>query len=186
MPCNKRNLQEYHLLVDSCAESLFRFALRMCGCRQQAEDLVQETYLHAWNGIDSLRDASRARAWIFSIMRRRFATQLRNERIKPDSRGNADDLDGLAHDDSSLSRVDANELVQVALSGIPEKYREPLLLVLMEGFSVDEVSEVMSIPRGTVLTRVSRGKEKLRLAVLRLQCSGSPTTDYRSVPDSEM
>ena len=73
------------------------------------------------------------------------------------------------NDHDHVIQYDSNDLIQTALGELNQKYKEPLLLVLMEGFSFSEAANILDLPRGTVLTRVSRGKEKLRAAINRLE-----------------
>ncbi len=156
--------REFERAVDQFSDSMYRVAFRMTGNRELAFELVQETFLHAWKGLDSLRDPSRMRAWIFQILRFQFSKQLRRE-VRYDSLpdGDAESIAEVA----DTARLDLQDLVQAALNQLDEEFRMPILLVSMEGIPVGEAAEILELPRGTVLSRLHRGREKLKLLIER-------------------
>ena len=145
--------------VESCADSLYRVAFRLTGDSTLASELVQETFLNAWQNLESLRDPERIRGWMFSILRNQYSKLVRKE-----SRSGA----SLSHDvvapaeRSEEQRDDVSEQVQQAIDGLDDKHKLPLLLVAMEQLSVDEAARVLDLPRGTVLSRLHRGRQKLK------------------------
>lgn len=164
-------------LFESCVEryhpSLYRVAYRLTGRQALAMELVQETYLQAWQGLSSLRDPERMRSWLFAIMRRQYLKHMeRNvERsvsdLPTDSSGfapssSSDWLEEQVSVASDITRIDRSEWVQWALSQIDVRYRFPLLLQWMEELSVQEISEVLDLPTGTVVSHLHRGRQALR------------------------
>jgi RNA polymerase sigma-70 factor (ECF subfamily) len=136
--------------------SLLRFARRLSGNLQTAEDLVQETYLQAWRGFDRFETGTNIRAWLFRILLNTQLQQARRARPEPvESRP----------DDSLVQRL---ELLQ-ALDRLPEDHRTVLLLGVVEGFTSREIAGILSIPIGTVMSRLSRAREAMR-AILSQKC----------------
>lgn len=153
--------------VNECADSMYRVAFRLTGDRTLAAELVQQCYLSAWESIDLLKDQQKMRGWMFAILRNQYGKLLRSERKLP----TVSDV-SLEPESSPSSRRQAAstasivDMVQQCLSKLDEKFKLPILLVSMEGFSVDEAAEVLGVPRGTVLSRLQRGREKLKQLLL--------------------
>lgn len=136
------------------AKSLLRFALRLRSDRPAAEDLVQETLLHAWRGFAQFERDSNARAWLFRILINTWADRGRKIRTAPET-VQMTDL-GASH--SVLESLE----VRQALAGLPEEHRTVLLLGVVEGFTSREIAEILSVPIGTVMSRLSRARQSLR------------------------
>ena len=154
----------YESLVRQHASDLYRFAFRFVGDTTKAEDLVQETYFHAWRSIGSLREPEAGRAWLMTILRRRWVRGIRREAHGPQVRTGGTDIDDTA---SPLPGPDLNlfalrESIQAALDRLDLRFKEPFLLVFMEGLSCREAAERLSIPLGTVLSRIHRARGSLR------------------------
>jgi len=154
--------------IETCADSMYRVAYRLTGDSTLATDLVQETSLAAWKSLDSLRDPTRIRSWMFSILRNQYSKLVRQEKRTPTAIETIEDMP----ENESQDKEELQQTVQLSISQLPEKHRMPLLLVSMEGFSVDEAAEILQIPRGTVLSRLSRARDKLKL-ILKQQGIGS-------------
>lgn len=156
----------YESLVRRHGSDLYRFAYRLVGDATRAEDLVQETYFHAWRSIGSLRDPEAGRAWLMTILRRRWARGLRREAHAPRvSRTGEADIDATASPlpGPDLDLFARRESVQAALDRLDVPLKEPFLLVFLEGLSCREAGERLSIPLGTVLSRIHRARASLRV-----------------------
>lgn len=153
---------------------LYRLAVRLTGNSQNAEDLVQETYLKALRAFSTLRHPERVRAWLFQILSRQVMDQRRREAREAVS-GN-EELDRFSlydqiwdedpfpyserlHEDFLAQFHD--EEVRRGLLVVPEVYRLPLLLVYVEEMSYQELAEVLGCPMGTVMSRLHRGRKIL-------------------------
>ena len=136
--------------------SLLRFARRLSGSVSAAEDLVQEAYLQAWRGFDRFETGTNVRAWLFRILLNAHLQHRRKARIEI-----AEDR----RDDALLQRL---ELMQ-ALARLPEDHRTVLLLGAVEGFTCREIAEILSLPIGTVMSRLSRARQSMR-TMLSLTC----------------
>ena len=146
--------EQFELCVRECADSMYRVAFRLTGNRTLANELVQETYFQAWKNIESLKDRARMKGWLFSILRNQQSKLLRKERNH-----RADPFVDLPMEND---RSETEDLVQFAIGQLEESSRLPILLVVMEGVSVNEAAEILDVPRGTVLSRIHRGKDKLK------------------------
>jgi RNA polymerase sigma-70 factor (ECF subfamily) len=151
-------------------ERLYNFACWLTHDRQEAEDLVQETYVKALKGFSSFQQGTNFRAWIYKILRNAFLTSRTGLKVTAtvplDLEGNEENLPKVQETPESilLQRSD-RELVQQALEQLPVAYREVLLLCEVEEMSYQEISATLSIPMGTVMSRLSRARRALRAGV---------------------
>jgi RNA polymerase sigma-70 factor (ECF subfamily) len=151
-------------LVEENYEALYRYAYRLSGSNADAEDLTQETFCKAQVNFAQLRDRSRARPWLFSILYHLFLHRVRDDRQQPcvslDGVGDlAEPLPG------SLPEIDPEQLQQ-ALNELPEVYRTPIILYYFEEFGYRDIAEQMDLPIGTVMSRLARAKAYLRARLL--------------------
>lgn len=146
-------------LVDEHYELLYRFAYRLSGSGADAEDLVQQTFLTAHRKLDQLREPEKARAWLIAVVRNVYRKSLRRDRPLPFS-----SLDQAPEptDHREIDRTIDSESVQAALNELPEEFRTPLILFYFEDFSYKQVAELLEVPIGTVMSRMSRAKGHLR------------------------
>ena len=155
-------------------ERLYNFAHWLTQDRQEAEDLVQETYAKALKGFRSFQPGTDFRAWIYQILRNTFLTSrtgLKSTATVPlEMESDEDSLPAVKETPESilLQRSD-RRLVQEALGQLPVPYREVLLLCEFEEMSYHEISATLAIPMGTVMSRLSRARRALRDAVQQLQ-----------------
>ncbi len=159
--------QLFERCIDEHHASMYRVAFRLCGCSNTASDLVQEAYFQAWRGLNELQDTQRMRAWLFAILRnqyyKRHRTDRRMEHLTPQTE-NEFEWATSRHDDAQRN-IDERELVQFALDQLDDDYKFPLLLSVMEELKVNEVAEVLEIPAGTVMTRLHRGRKKMKAII---------------------
>jgi RNA polymerase sigma factor (sigma-70 family) len=139
---------------------LRRYARAMLGDRAAADDLVQDTLERAWSRLHQWRAGSDMRAWLFGIMHNLRVDQLRRPRLTTHSIGEEDfDMPTRA---TQTDRLELMEL-ESALNHLPDEQREVLLLVALEELSYADIAATLGIPIGTVMSRLSRGRERLRL-----------------------
>ncbi len=157
-------------------ERLYNFACWLTQDRQEAEDLVQETYAKALKGFASFQPGTNFRAWIYKILRNAFLTSrtgLKAAATVPlDLEGEEQSLPAAKDTPESilLQRSDW-QLVEHALEQLPVAYREVLLLCEVEEMSYQEIAATLAIPMGTVMSRLSRARRALRDGVEALQHS---------------
>lgn len=153
----------------ACLPRLRRYARALLGDRDGADDLVQDTLERGWDKLASWRRGSDMRAWLFGIMHNLHVDGLR--RLALATVALDDEAAPLAPSaEPSTPHRDGLELrdMATALQLLPAEQREVLLLVALEELSYDEVASALNIPRGTVMSRLSRGRERLRLRLLML------------------
>jgi len=151
-------------MVTDHGASLYRMAYRMMGNAHDAEDVVQEAYRSAWKSRASF-DAKRGeRPWLASILRRRVIDRWRL-RPRPTTLAESGTLEIEAPAVDPLADQYTDEM-QRALNQLTPELRECLLMVVVAELTHQEAADVLSIPLGTVLSRVSRARERLRKALL--------------------
>jgi len=152
-------------------DSLYNFAGWLTGNSQEAEDLVQETYLKALKGFPSFQPGTNFRAWIFRILRNTFLTSrtglqaTRTVALEDDEPEAASVAITLDTPESILLGQDSQQVIQAAMEKLPVQFREVLLLCDVEEMSYEEISETISIPMGTVMSRLYRARRALRQAL---------------------
>jgi RNA polymerase sigma-70 factor (ECF subfamily) len=151
-------------------DSLHNFARWLVHNQNDAEDLVQETYLKALRGFGSFRPGTNFRAWIFRILKNTFLTSCskldRRMTVGTDSEEEFPALPvGSATPESLLIERSGNEAVQCAIEQLPVIFREVILLRDVEDASYREIAEILSIPIGTVMSRLARAREAVRETV---------------------
>ena len=163
-------------LAEPLMDQLYSYARRLTRNDADAEDLVQDTYLRAYNGFGNFAEGSNLRAWMYRIMTNAFINSYRKSKHDPqlDDTPIDDEIsdmyffgriaDGPAQpfgaEAEFLSSLPDFEIKQ-ALESIPEHYRVPVLLADVEGFSYKEVADFLDVPQGTVMSRLYRGRKIL-------------------------
>jgi RNA polymerase sigma-70 factor, ECF subfamily len=151
-------------LVRDHHAALYRYAYRLTGKVQDAEDLVQQTFLVAQQKLDQVRSPETVRAWLFTV--------LRNVYLKACSKTNSAPLVGLEIDLSVLvqetrtEEID-REALQQALGELPDEFRVVVLMFYFEEQSYKQIAEALDAPIGTVMSRLSRAKAHLRRRLTR-------------------
>lgn len=153
----------FHTLLPPQEQALRRRALKLTANPHRAEDLVQATFLKAWMNRDKYKADTQLRAWLFTILRNTFFSDLRK------SRREVEDTDGyltdsLLEEPRQVDTIALNELMS-AIASLPESQRKPLILMGVFGFSQLEAAKSCGCTVGTIKSRVSRGRAALSLAV---------------------
>jgi RNA polymerase sigma-70 factor (ECF subfamily) len=154
------NRSDFQQLVDQQYAALYRFGLALSKSEADAADLAQQTFFLWASKGDQLRDRSKAKAWLFSTLYREFLGGRRRELRFPKV-----ELEEAREEELSMSpnmnSVDGRIALE-ALREVEEPFRSPLTLFYLEQFSYAEIAEVLDVPIGTVMSRLSRGKALLR------------------------
>ncbi len=157
-------------------DALYNFAFHLSHHEEDANDLVQETFLKAYNAIERYEKGTNPKAWLFRILKNSFINDYRKTVREPKRVQYEDYVSFHDEEDSPLAAtVDLREVifdqmlgdeVSAAVKQLPEEFRTVLLLCDIEDFSYDEIAEIMDIPVGTVRSRLHRArnflKEKLK------------------------
>ncbi|WMX14644.1 MULTISPECIES: sigma-70 family RNA polymerase sigma factor [unclassified Aureispira] len=153
-------------------DALYNFAFHLCYNEDDANDLVQETYLKAFRFIDKYIQGTNAKAWLFKILKNAFINQYRKKSKRPTQV----DYEEIAtyHDSEDASYVDFFDLredifqgmmgdeVTNAINALPIDFRTVILLCDIEGFTYEEISKIIDIPIGTVRSRLHRARNMLK------------------------
>jgi len=152
-------------------DSLYNFARWLAHDSNDAEDLVQDTYLKALRSFALFQPGTNFRAWIFRILRNNFLSSCSKlERRMTVAMDSEEDGPELAADTKTPETILMNrfnsQLMQRAIDDLPVHYRETLLLCEVEEMSYQEIGEILSIPIGTVMSRLARARKAVRESVL--------------------
>lgn len=149
---------EIGTLVEQFYSPVFRFAYRLSGQASDAEDLAQQAFMDAQRKLHTLRDPEKVRPWLFMIVRNLYRRKIRDQ--KQDRQVT---LEAVAEPMAEVERGPLdNEGLQAALDTLPEEFRTVLLLFYFEELSYREIAAHLDLPIGTVMSRLSRGKQHLR------------------------
>ena len=149
-------------------DQLYNFAHWLTGSQADAEDLVQETYARALKGFGSFAAGTDFRAWMYRILRNTFLTSrsgLAAKRTMSLEEDVEEPVSAELTPELMLLRQEGRATVLNALAALPVDSREVLLLFEMEEMSYREISEVLDVPIGTVMSRLSRARKMMRLAL---------------------
>jgi len=162
-------LDSFEELAIPLFDQLYNFAHWLTQNREEAEDLVQETYVKALKGFSSFQLGTNFRAWIYRILRNTFLTSRKGLKVTMTVPLDLDkDEEGLEpaieHDtpETLLLARSNRESLQGAIDELPVHFREILLLCEVEEMSYQEISDTLAVPIGTVMSRLSRARQTLR------------------------
>jgi len=152
-----------------CLDAAYNLARWLTRNAHDAEDLVQEAYLRAFEHYDSFRGQS-ARAWLLAIVRNACYSHLRRaipagEAAEFDERVHTPERTSADPESLALKEADSRRLTQ-ALEELPEEYREAIVLRELEELSYKEIAAILGVPMGTVMSRLNRGRDRLRADLL--------------------
>jgi RNA polymerase sigma-70 factor (ECF subfamily) len=166
----KGDIQAFDTLVRRYKDQLLNYVYRFVGNRNDAEDLVQETFLRVYKNKHYYKEIAKFSTWVYTIAGNLAKTELRRrKRRKIFSVSNfvneERDFDIPDTDKNPESVVDGSlkdDIIQKAIEKLPAKFKEVILLRDVQGFAYEEISQILSIPLGTVKSRVNRGRLKLQ------------------------
>jgi RNA polymerase sigma factor (sigma-70 family) len=165
--------EEFEALVATHYEHLYRFALNLSRHDSDARDLVQQTFLRWAQRGFQLRERAKAKTWLFTTLYREFlATRRQSSRaihVELDEAGG--ELPIVESD--TVAQMDGQAVLE-ALQSLNENYRAPLTLFYLRQHSYVEIADILQVPIGTVMSRLSRGKEQLR-KLLSQDADATPT-----------
>lgn len=156
-------------------DSLYRYARRLTNQEKDAEDLLQETFLRAFRFWDKYQKGTNCRAWLYRIMKNLAINKAQSAARKPNSTSLDDTEEWYLY--RQLSEQESTEAkspeklffernwspeIREALASLPEDFRDPILLCDVEGFSYQEIADLLEVPIGTVRSRLNRARRKLQ------------------------
>ncbi|HLK55112.1 MAG TPA: RNA polymerase sigma factor [Chthonomonadaceae bacterium] len=171
---NRPGGQTFAALYREHGDRIYRFCYRLCGRVAEAEDLTQEVFVAAWQGLERFEGRSSVATWLYRIALYRWRSRPRSLRVEVVSLEETGELVGA--EDPARAGLERLTL-EHALMTLPPELREVFLLVKMEGWKYREAAEVLSIPQGTVQYRVHE-------AVCRLRALLQPETSASSIQEN--
>jgi RNA polymerase sigma-70 factor (ECF subfamily) len=149
--------------IEDCIPALRRYALALLRDRQDADDLVHDCLVRALEKLHMRRDGVDVRGWLFTIMHNLFISQRRRAKARPDAAAPEENEDEGPHGvpADQEDQLQWKELLRV-LNSLPEDQRTVILLVSVEDLSYAEAARVLGVPIGTVMSRLARGRERMR------------------------
>jgi len=165
--------REFYPLIDS----LYNFAYHLTYNEEDANDLVQDTFLKAYRFAESYEQGTNAKAWLFKILKNAFINEYRRKSKEP-SKVDYEDIIGYqdAEDAKPAGTVDLRheifqgmigDEVTRALNALPVDFRTVILLCDIEGFTYEEIAKIIDIPIGTVRSRLHRARDMLKVMLMR-------------------
>ncbi|TVR77968.1 MAG: sigma-70 family RNA polymerase sigma factor [Chitinophagaceae bacterium] len=153
-------------------EALYNFAFHLTYNEEDANDLVQETFLKAYRFIDSYDQGTNAKAWLFKILKNAFINEYR-KKVKQPSRVDYEEIVNYHNtdDDAKVGSLDLRQdvfqdmlgdEVTKALNSLPVDFKTAILLCDVEGFTYEEIAQIVDIPIGTVRSRLHRARQMLK------------------------
>ncbi len=159
-------------LVRDYHRDVYRYAFRLTGRQPEAEDLTQQTFLIAQQRLHQVRQPERVVSWLFSILR---SCYLKAERKSTPLAATSIELDVDGVPDSSTETSVDEELLQAAMDELPDEFKLVLVMFYFEECSYKEIAEQLQIPIGTVMSRLTRAKGRLRCRLLEAERDAEPT-----------
>jgi RNA polymerase sigma-70 factor (ECF subfamily) len=175
-------------------DQLYKSALRMTRSVEDAEDLIQETYLKAYKYYGRFTEGTNFKAWLFKIMKNTFINSYRKKKIQPPKvdfdeiqEGLEETLmdraqDSLIDPESYIISSEIDAEVREALLDLPHDYKMVVLLADLQGFAYKEIADILAVPVGTVMSRLYRGRRMLERALL----SFGTRYNYVSTPPEKL
>jgi RNA polymerase sigma-70 factor (ECF subfamily) len=173
-------------------EVLGRGARRLTRSDADAEDLLQDTLLHAYAGFGSFQEGTNLKAWLFRILYNRWVSTYRAKQRRPaevpvdhvTERDLAETAARLpaAHRSTEAEILDAmpHGDIKAAMADLPDGFREAVYFADVQGYTYAETARILNVPQGTVMSRVSRGRHRLRIALAHLETPCTPTESNAS------
>lgn len=147
--------------MEACIPALRRYACALLHNRQDADDLVHDCLVRALERLHTRREDCDIRVWLFTIMHNLFVSQLRKLNVRKFIRALGGDEPELEVPGSQEDRLLLQDLVR-GLNSLPVEQRIVVLIISVEGLSYSDAARILGIPAGTVMSRLARGRERLR------------------------
>jgi RNA polymerase sigma-70 factor, ECF subfamily len=170
-------------IVSELYSPLYRFAFALTRNESQAGDLTQETFLILAKQQAQVRDVTKIKSWLFTTLRREFLRGLRSQSSHPEVELKPEHQDQLVSESAVSQTIDAGTVLEV-LAKTEESYRMVLELFYLADLSYKEIAVTLDIPIGTVMSRLSRGKEQLRTLLAKTEPPNKniPSSQVKNLP----
>ena len=169
------SMEAMEKIVARYERPLFTFGMKMCGQRQDAEDIAQDTFMSAFRYLDRFRGETKLKNWLFKIAARACLKKRRKKKAEPDrllpldtpadgdGNGNRYDIPDWSNDPSDkMLNAELKEIIDTAIRSLPHKYRLVFTLRDIQGFSTQETADILELTAQSVKTRLHRARLFLR------------------------
>ena len=175
------DLECFEKYISPHVSMLYRSAIRMCGNPNDAQDLVQETLYIALKSFHQLIDPAKSKSWMFSILRNLFLKDIQKTKKRAEIEFDSvcDKLSDRQHPEGDFLRAEFRSNIQVVLNTLDERLRVVLVKFYFDGLSYKEISELLNIPIGTVMSRIARAKVYLKREILRSESFNLEVSKYK-------
>lgn len=168
----KADREEFKKLTYPHMKLLHNMALKYCGNTHDAQDIVQETFLMAFDKFHQLRDKSKCKPWLLRILKNNFLKSFQKKKnqqriVETDYVQFLKETLSSGSAESLLVQASGRKTIQDCLDRLPVKYKEVLLLYYMEDLLYKEIAQTLDIPIGTVMSRLTRAREALKTLLLK-------------------
>ncbi|MBQ6528170.1 MAG: sigma-70 family RNA polymerase sigma factor [Clostridia bacterium] len=176
----------FEQLATPYEQMVWRVCWQLTGNHEDAQDCAQEALLKAWSRLASFREASAFSTWLYRIAVTCCLDAQRRKKLRTSDSVDALHEQGIDFPSSSpgpqerLEHVEHRETVRRALASLPDEQRTPLILSCIEGKSYEEIASILSLPVGTVRSRISRGRLNLKKILSDLSQNGNSSTSSAS------
>jgi len=175
--------------MDTVKNELYSFAYRLMGNRDDAEDLLQESYFKAYKYFHQLRDHSKFKEWIFQITANQFRNNLK--RRKREKTYFVDDFNSVTekpqnddiNPDVIFDETDLSDKVRTAINKLHPKMKTALILFELQNFNIEEVSKILNISPGTVKSRLHYARKRLKDELMKTEHGRHWADEYKGVDD---
>ncbi|QCU89171.1 RNA polymerase sigma factor [Thiomicrorhabdus sediminis] len=168
--CAAKEKKRLNDILEKRYSRLYRLAYAWCHQRVMAEDLVQDTFLKALENRNDLSSLDHLDAWLAKIMHNLFLDIMRtNKRWQWADENEIDELYAQACNETTLIAAQTTECICKAMASLPFEQREAIALADIQGFTYQEISEITDTPIGTIMSRISRGRENLAKRLQQLE-----------------
>ncbi|WP_367870138.1 RNA polymerase sigma factor [Luteolibacter sp. Populi] len=155
-------MSEFETLVDAHYEALYRFGMSLSKSADTAADLVQQTFCIWAQKGHQLKERDKAKTWLFTTLHREFLAYARKSKRYSDEELTEAVAGRICSEDDDTERLMDGQRVLELLGELDENFRSPLALFYLQQHSYKEIAEILDVPIGTVMSRISRAKEMLR------------------------
>ena len=161
MSITGEGMEEFANLVDQYYQALYRFGFSLAKDPDRASDLVQQTFVIWAQKGHQLKDRSKAKTWLFTTLYREHLSNARRSQRHPEMEISKVEYELSGHEEQADRQMDGQRAVHL-LSQLDETFRAPLTLFYLQQHSYEEIAFILDVPIGTVMSRISRGKDQLR------------------------
>lgn len=155
----------FNSIIENYSEYVYNMIYYTILDEEDAKDLTQEVFYKIWKGLDSFRNESSLKTWIFRITQNHLKNYLRSKKIKKIL--SLEFLFEEKNRDFESKDYYLSERIESLLSRLPEDYRRVLVLFYIDGFNIKEISEILGTKEGTIKSKLHRAREKLKSLIMR-------------------